>query len=112
MRDLESFVAEMAESEIEVKRQQDEGKGEVRVMTVHGAKGLEAPVVILPDTATRAGDAGLARAARARHLLALRRRQVAFAIQPGPGGRLAAFGLQVRQDLQQLVDQVAAPESS
>ena len=58
VRDLESFAAEMAESEIEVKRQQDDGKGEVRVMTVHGAKGLEAPVVILPDTATRATAQG------------------------------------------------------
>jgi ATP-dependent helicase/nuclease subunit A len=47
----------MAASEIEVKREQeakDDGQGgEVRVMTVHGAKGLEAPIVILPDTTTR-----------------------------------------------------------
>jgi ATP-dependent helicase/nuclease subunit A len=28
------------------------GRDEVRVMTVHGAKGLEAPIVILPDTAS------------------------------------------------------------
>ena len=27
-----------------------ENRGQVRVMTIHGAKGLEAPVVILPDT--------------------------------------------------------------
>ena len=54
VRDLESFAAEMAISEVEVKREQEEARGEVRVMTVHGAKGLEAPVVILPDTATRA----------------------------------------------------------
>jgi ATP-dependent helicase/nuclease subunit A len=56
--DLERFVSEMAASEIEVKREQEDperpGEGEVRVMTVHGAKGLEAPVVILPDTTTRA----------------------------------------------------------
>ena len=30
-------------------------RDEVRVMTVHGAKGLEAPIVILADTTTRAG---------------------------------------------------------
>ncbi|MDP3737270.1 MAG: double-strand break repair helicase AddA [Hyphomonadaceae bacterium] len=34
----------------EVKRELSGPQGEVRVMTVHGAKGLEAPVVILPDT--------------------------------------------------------------
>ncbi|QPH52758.1 double-strand break repair helicase AddA [Pontivivens ytuae] len=38
---------------LEIKREQEEGAGEVRVMTVHGAKGLEAPVVILPDTGPR-----------------------------------------------------------
>jgi ATP-dependent helicase/nuclease subunit A len=35
----------------------DQGRGEVRVMTVHGAKGLEAPIVFLPDTCTtRSGE--------------------------------------------------------
>ncbi|MEK9968050.1 MAG: double-strand break repair helicase AddA [Ferrovibrio sp.] len=34
----------------EVKRDLDQGRNEVRVLTVHGAKGLEAPIVILPDT--------------------------------------------------------------
>ena len=32
----------------------EQGRGEVRIMTVHGAKGLEAPIVILPDTTTSA----------------------------------------------------------
>ncbi len=58
VRDLESFAAEMAASEVEVKREQEDGHGEVRVMTVHGAKGLEAPLVYLPDTTTKAGDRG------------------------------------------------------
>ena len=57
-RDLESFVADMAATAVEVKREQEDGKGEVRVMTVHGAKGLEAPVVILPDTSTKAASQG------------------------------------------------------
>jgi len=52
----------MASTEIEVKREQEDsegkGAGEVRVMTVHGAKGLEAPVVILPDTTTAAKAMG------------------------------------------------------
>ncbi len=34
----------------EVKRELSGPQDEVRVMTVHGAKGLQAPVVILPDT--------------------------------------------------------------
>ncbi len=34
----------------EVKRDLDRGRGEVRIMTVHGAKGQEAPIVILTDT--------------------------------------------------------------
>ena len=58
VRDLETFVADMAATAVEVKREQEDGKGEVRVMTVHGAKGLEAPVVILPDTSTRAAAQG------------------------------------------------------
>lgn len=61
-RDLETFAAAMAASEIEIKREADQGRGaaggEVRVMTVHGAKGLEAPIVILPDTTTRAKPQG------------------------------------------------------
>jgi ATP-dependent helicase/nuclease subunit A len=51
--DLESFAAAMAQADVEVKRELEEPRGEVRVMTVHGAKGLEAPVVILPDTTGR-----------------------------------------------------------
>lgn len=50
---LTGFLAWLGSGEIEVKRRM-EGEGDrIRVMTVHGAKGLEAPVVILPDTADR-----------------------------------------------------------
>ena len=38
--------------EREIKRDMEHGRDEVRVMTVHGAKGLEAPIVILADTTT------------------------------------------------------------
>ena len=34
----------------EIKREAEHGANGVRVITIHGAKGLEAPVVILPDT--------------------------------------------------------------
>ena len=52
LHDLESVVAVMAETDIQVKRELEAARGQVRVMTVHGAKGLEAPIVILPDTTT------------------------------------------------------------
>lgn len=47
---LHGFVSAMKAGSGEIKREMDEGRGEVRVMTVHGSKGLEAPIVILPDT--------------------------------------------------------------
>ncbi|HSZ50345.1 MAG TPA: 3'-5' exonuclease, partial [Caulobacteraceae bacterium] len=56
LRDLELFLAAMSASDISIKREQDESQehgGPVRVMTTHGAKGLEAPIVILPDTTMR-----------------------------------------------------------
>ena len=47
---LTGFVAWVTTDAFEVKRQLSEASNMVRVMTVHGAKGLEAPIVILPDT--------------------------------------------------------------
>ena len=47
---LTGFVAWATTDDLEVKRQLSEAGDMVRVMTVHGAKGLEAPIVILPDT--------------------------------------------------------------
>ena len=43
---------------VDVKRQMQHDANQVRVMTVHGAKGLEAPVVILPDTSFRRASSG------------------------------------------------------
>lgn len=47
---LTGFLHWMQTEDVEVKRQLEQGGGVTRVMTVHGAKGLEAPVVILPET--------------------------------------------------------------
>ncbi|MFN5480795.1 MAG: double-strand break repair helicase AddA [Brevundimonas sp.] len=55
--DLEGALGRLETTEIEVKRELEGPRGEVRIMTVHGAKGLEAPVVILPDTTGRSGGA-------------------------------------------------------
>ncbi len=47
---LEGFLHWLELGAQEVKRDLEQGGGAVRVMTVHGAKGLQAPVVFLPDT--------------------------------------------------------------
>jgi ATP-dependent helicase/nuclease subunit A len=47
---LEGFLHWLEAGEAEVKRDLEQGRNEVRVMTVHGAKGLEAPIVFLADT--------------------------------------------------------------
>lgn len=47
---LQGFVHWMRRSGAEVKREAGGAGSVVRVMTAHGAKGLQAPLVILPDT--------------------------------------------------------------
>ncbi|WP_029010691.1 double-strand break repair helicase AddA [Azospirillum halopraeferens] len=47
---LQRFLAWLAASEAEIKRELEQGGGHVRIMTVHGSKGLQAPIVFLPDT--------------------------------------------------------------
>ncbi len=54
---LTGFLDWFAAQDVEIKRQMEGRGNQVRVMTVHGAKGLEAPIVILPDTAAREGNA-------------------------------------------------------
>ncbi|HYG26304.1 MAG TPA: 3'-5' exonuclease, partial [Caulobacteraceae bacterium] len=58
VRDLESLVAAFAALDITVKREMEGDRGEVRVMTAHGAKGLEAPIVFLPETTLKAAGRG------------------------------------------------------
>ncbi|MBU1307752.1 MAG: UvrD-helicase domain-containing protein, partial [Alphaproteobacteria bacterium] len=50
---LQGFVADMRQRSGTIKRELPDAGAGVRVMTVHGAKGLEAPIVILADAATR-----------------------------------------------------------
>lgn len=48
---LSGFLAWLDVGAVEIKRDPEPGQGGmVRLMTVHGAKGLQAPVVFLPDT--------------------------------------------------------------
>ncbi len=47
---LQGFVQWFQSGATDIKRDMEQGRDEVRVMTVHGAKGLEAEIVFLPDT--------------------------------------------------------------
>ncbi len=53
---LQGFMAWLGAADTEVKRDMEISRDEVRVMTVHGAKGLEAAVVIMADTTTSPSD--------------------------------------------------------
>ncbi len=53
---LPGFLNWFAAGKVEIKREMDAAAGQIRVMTVHGAKGLEAPIVVLPDTEVRGGN--------------------------------------------------------
>ncbi len=50
---LTGFLSWFGAEDIDIKRQVDSAGDLIRVMTVHGAKGLESPIVLLPDTAKR-----------------------------------------------------------
>jgi ATP-dependent helicase/nuclease subunit A len=53
---LAGFIEWFDASTADLKRDADDAGGQVRVMTVHGSKGLQAPIVILADAT---GDAGM-----------------------------------------------------
>jgi ATP-dependent helicase/nuclease subunit A len=48
---LQGFLHWLTVTDSEIKRELDQGAGQVRIMTVHASKGLEAPIVFLPDAA-------------------------------------------------------------
>ena len=47
---LQAFVHAFRKNKSEIKRELEEAGGAVRIMTIHGAKGLQAPRVFMPDT--------------------------------------------------------------
>ncbi|MEO6225399.1 MAG: double-strand break repair helicase AddA [Sphingomicrobium sp.] len=55
---LDRFVAWFARGDVEIQRDASERANAVRVMTVHGAKGLEAPFVILADATSDPSSLG------------------------------------------------------
>ena len=52
---LSGFLHWLSASDAQLKRDAESARDEVRVLTVHGAKGLEAPVVILADAGPSSG---------------------------------------------------------
>jgi len=54
---LESFIATLDSAAPEIKREMDQTRDQVRIMTVHASKGLEAPVVFLVDPGSEAFSA-------------------------------------------------------
>ncbi len=53
---LGGFADWFHSEDAEIKRNMESGRGEVRLMTIHGAKGLESSIVMLPDTTTPPDD--------------------------------------------------------
>ncbi|MGH1398573.1 MAG: double-strand break repair helicase AddA [Alphaproteobacteria bacterium] len=53
--DLQQFLHWQRSGNADIKRQSDEQSNHVRIMTTHGSKGLQAPIVFLPDTTAAAG---------------------------------------------------------
>ena len=47
---LQIFIDHQECQSTQIKREMDESGGQVRIMTIHGSKGLQSPIVIMPDT--------------------------------------------------------------
>jgi ATP-dependent helicase/nuclease subunit A len=47
---LQGFLGWIEAGRAQIKRDLEQGRGEVRVMTIHGSKGLQGNIVFLPDT--------------------------------------------------------------
>jgi ATP-dependent helicase/nuclease subunit A len=50
---LTTFLADMSHLSLDIRRDLESAADAVRIMTVHGAKGLESKIVFLPDTCTQ-----------------------------------------------------------
>lgn len=52
---LQGFLHWIINGQIVIKRDMEQGQNVVRIMTVHGSKGLQAPIVFMPDTTSGLG---------------------------------------------------------
>lgn len=77
---MQGFLAMLTTSEIEITREGNtEDSDEIRIMTIHGAKGLEAPVVVVPDLLTQIQSGGV-------EMLNLEHNGARYPIKPIRGG--------------------------
>ena len=53
---LQGFLSWFNAGDVAIKRDMEQGSDQVRIMTIHGAKGLQAPIVFLPDTCQMPSD--------------------------------------------------------
>lgn len=53
---LSLFIHTQSQTQQDIKRELEEAGAAVRIMTIHGAKGLQAPIVIMPDTIRSSGN--------------------------------------------------------
>ena len=53
---LSGFADWFVSEDAEIKRNMESGRNEVRLMTIHGAKGMESNIVIMPDTTSLPND--------------------------------------------------------
>ncbi len=53
---LQGFLQWVGASEDDIKRDMEAAGDQVRIMTIHGSKGLQAPIVFLPDTCQTPND--------------------------------------------------------
>ncbi len=58
---LQTFVDAIESADTQIKREMEQGRDEIRIMTVHGSKGLEAPIVFLPDICALPSEKNYAR---------------------------------------------------
>ncbi len=54
---LQSFLTTLEARSPEIKRELEQGRDEIRIMTVHASKGLEAPIVFLVDSGGKSAEA-------------------------------------------------------
>ncbi|USG61328.1 double-strand break repair helicase AddA [Sneathiella marina] len=52
---LQAFLHWVEAGAADVKRDMEQGRDEVRILTVHGSKGLQSPIIFLPDTCQSSG---------------------------------------------------------